>query len=80
MCFTTQVAMVLNLFIKELEKKFNKDDIGVIAKNKEKNISFNVKINVKMAGVTNKDGKEEHKNTALRSTDSCIKIYSIKTR
>ena len=80
MCFTTQVAMVFNLFIKELEKKFNKDDIGVIAENKEKNISFNVKINVKMAGVTNKDGKEERKNTALRSTDSCIKIYGIKTR
>ena len=31
------------LFIKELGKRFNKNDIGVIAENKEKYISFNVK-------------------------------------
>ena len=35
------------LFIKELGRKFNKDDIGVTAENKEKYISLiNVKINV----------------------------------
>ena len=59
-----------HLFIKELGKKFNKDDIGVIAKNKEKYISFNVKINVKLAGVRDKDGKEVHKNIKLRFIDS----------
>jgi len=46
-----------HLFIKELGKLFNKDDIGVIAENKEKYISFNVKIPVKLAGVTDKNGK-----------------------
>ena len=51
-----------HLFIKELGKKFNKDDIGVIAENKEKYISFNVKINIKLAGATNKDGKQVRKN------------------
>ena len=40
-----------HLFIKELGYRFNKDDIGVIAENKEKYISFNVKINIKLAGV-----------------------------
>ena len=40
-----------HLFIKELGRRFNKNDIGVIAENKEKYISFNVKINVKLAGV-----------------------------
>ena len=33
--------------------------------------SFNVKINVKLAGVSNKDGKEVHKNVQLRLIDSC---------
>ena len=60
-----------HLFIKELGKKFNKDDIGVIAENKEKYISFNVKINVRLAGVGNKDGKEVCKNIQLRFIDSC---------
>ena len=58
------------LFIKELGKKFNKEDIGVIAENKEKYISFNVKINVKLAGVKDKDGKEVYKNIRLRFIDS----------
>ena len=40
-----------HLFIKELERRFNKNDIGVIAGNKEKYINFNVKIYVKLAGV-----------------------------
>ena len=47
-----------HLFIKELGRRFNKNDIGVVAKNKEKYISFNVKINVK---VKNEDGTELHK-------------------
>ena len=60
-----------HLFIKELGKKFNKRDIQVIAENKEKYISFNVKINVKLAGVKNKDGTEVCKNIQLRFIDSC---------
>ena len=59
-----------HLFIKELGKKFNKSDIGVIAENKEKYISFNVKISVKLAGVKNDDGKEVHKHFQLRFIDS----------
>ena len=59
-----------HLFIKELGRRFNKNDIGVIAENKEKYISFNVKINVKLAGVRNKHGKEVHKNIKLRFIDS----------
>ena len=59
-----------HLFIKELAKKFNKNDIGVIAENKEKYISFNVKISVKLAGVKNEDGKEVHKHFQLRFIDS----------
>ena len=59
-----------HLFIKELGRRFNKNDIGVIAENKEKYISFNVKINVKLAGTRNEDGKEVHKNIQLRFIDS----------
>ena len=33
-----------HLFIKELGKRLNKNDIGVLAENKEKYISFNAKI------------------------------------
>ena len=51
-----------HLFIKQLGKKFNRGDIGVIAENKEKYIGFNVKINVKLAGVRNEDGKEICRN------------------
>ena len=60
-----------HLFIKELEKKFNRDDIGAIAENKEKYISFNVKINAKLAGPCKKYGKEIRKNVQLRFIDSC---------
>ena len=49
------------MFIKELGKRFNKNDIGVIAENKEKCISFDVKINVTLAGVSNKDGTKRVK-------------------
>ena len=59
-----------HLFIKELGRRFNKNDIGVIAENKEKYINFNVKINVKLAWARSKDGKEIHKNIQLRFIDS----------
>ena len=60
----------VHLFIKELGRKFNKDDIGVIAENKEKYISFNVKINVKLRGVKDNVGKEVYKNIQLIFIDS----------
>ena len=60
-----------HLFIKELGREFNENDIGVVAENKEKYISFNVKINVKLAGVNYKDGTEVCKNIQLRFIDSC---------
>ena len=47
-----------HLFIKELGRRFNKNDIGVITENKEKYISFSVKINVKLAGIKYKNGTE----------------------
>ena len=52
-----------HLLIKELGKRFNKNNIGVIAESKDKYVNFNVKINVKLAGVRDKDGKE------------CVKIF-----
>ena len=61
---------MIHLFIKELEKRFNKN-IGVNAENKEKYISFNVKINLKLAGVKYENGTEVHKNIQLRLIDSC---------
>ena len=60
-----------HLFSKELGSRFNKNDIGVIAENKEKCISSNVKINVKLVGVKYKDGAQVHKNIQLRFIDSC---------
>ena len=59
-----------HLFIKELGR-FNKEAIGVIAENKDKYISFNVKINVKLAAVKYKDGTQLHENIQLRFIDSC---------
>ena len=50
--------MRLIFFIKELGKKFNKDSIGAISENKRKYNSFNVKINVKLERVTNKNNKK----------------------
>ena len=64
------------LFIKELGKKFHSGDIAVTGESKEKYISFNVKINVKLAGVRNEDGKETCKNIQLRFIDSCEFIAS----
>ena len=60
-----------HLFIKELGRRFNKNDIGVISENKEKYISFNVKITVKSPGVKYKDGTQVCKNIQLRFIDSC---------
>ena len=60
-----------HLFIKELGRRFNKNDIGVIEENKEKYISFNVKINVNLAGVKYKDSTQVCKNIQLRFIDSC---------
>ena len=62
----------VHLFIKELGKRFNNKDIEDIAENKEKYISFNVKINIKLAGLRNKDGKEVPKNVQLGFIDSCM--------
>ena len=59
------------MFIEELGRRFNKNDVEVIAENKEKYISFNFKINVKLAGVRNEDGTEVCKNIQLRFIDSC---------
>ena len=63
------------MFIKELGRNLTKTILGytilVIAENKEKYISFNVKINVKLAGVKYKDGTQVHKNIQLRFIDSC---------
>lgn len=53
------------------EKKFNKNDIGLIVRNNKKHISFDVKTNVNLAWVINKDSKEILKNIQLRFTDSC---------
>ena len=58
-----------HFFIKELGRRFKKNDIGINAENKEKYISFNVKIKVKLAEATNKDGTEACKNIHLRFTD-----------
>ena len=65
-----------HLFIKELGRKFNKNDIGIIAENKEIYISFNVKINVKLTGIKYKAGTQVHKNIQLRFIDSCRFIAS----
>ena len=52
-------------------KKLGRNDIEVIAETKEKYISFNFKINVKLAWVKYKDGTQVHKNNQLRFIDSC---------
>ena len=56
-----------HLFIRELGKKFNSKDIRCIAENKEKYISFSVKIPVKLVNVK---GKPFIKNIELRFIDS----------
>ena len=59
-----------DLFIYELGKKFKKDDIRTIGESKEKYISYNVKINVRLTGVINKNIKEIW-NTMIEFRDSC---------
>ena len=60
-----------HLFIRQLGEKFQGKDIGVIAENKEKYISFNVKILVQLAGVTDEDGEPVYKKKIeLRFIDS----------
>lgn len=58
------------LSILKLGKNFSKSYIGVIAKGNEKYISFNVKINVKLAGVANINGKKVRKHVQLRFIES----------
>lgn len=60
----------VNLFIKFLRQKFNKDDTGVIVGRKEKQVGINVNIYIKLATVTDKDGKEVYKNIRLSCIDS----------
>ena len=60
-----------HLFIKELGRRFNKNNIGVIAEDEEKYVSFNVKVNVKLVGVKYKDDTGVCKNIQLRFIDSC---------
>ena len=55
-----------HLSIQQLDEKFKVQDTGVIAENKEKYISFNVKIDVQLAGVSDEDGKFVPKKTELR--------------
>ena len=54
-----------HLFIKELGRRFNKNDIGVIAENKEKYISFNVKLMSSWPGLS------------IKMVKKCIKIFSL---
>ena len=59
-----------HLFTTELGRRFNKNDIEVIEDNKEKYVSFNAKINIKLAGGRDEDGKKVHKNIQLIFVDS----------
>lgn len=65
-----------HLFVKKLGKKFNKEDIQIIAESKEKYICFDAKTNVKLAGVTKKDDKEVCKNIQLSFIDIFIFLPS----
>ena len=60
-----------HLFIKELGKKYNTKEIGCIAENKEKYISFNVKVPVPLAGLYDTEGNQVYKKISLRFIDSC---------
>ena len=61
----------VHLFIKKLRKKINRDDIGIIAENKNKYISFSIETNVKLAAVSNKDGKKIRRNIKLMFMGIC---------
>ena len=58
-------------------RTFNRKDIGVIAESKEKYSNFNIKVNVKLAGLNNKDVKEVRKNIQLRFIDSVKSARAI---
>ena len=58
-------------------RMFNRKDIGVIAESKEKYSNFNIKVNVKLAGLSNKDVKEVRKNIQLRFIDSVKSARAI---
>ncbi|XP_057290793.1 uncharacterized protein LOC130613470 [Hydractinia symbiolongicarpus] len=59
-----------HLFIRELGEKYDTQDIGCIAENTEKYISFNVKIKVPLGGMVYGDG-EKYKTIEIRFIDSC---------
>ena len=52
-----------------ISKEVYRDDAIVFSENQEKYINFNVKINVKLTGVTNKKSKEGRNNINLRFID-----------
>ena len=56
---------------------FNKDEIRVVSENNKKYVSFNFKINVKLAKVTNKNCEEVRNNIKLRFIDSCRFMYQV---
>ena len=56
-----------HLFTRELGKKFGKDDIVVFQEYKEKYVSFNIKINVKLVVVINKDGEKVRKKNSAKA-------------
>ena len=58
------------MMFKELGKKFIKDDIGVTAENKKKQMRFNVKMNVKLTVVTDKVCEEASQDIQLRFIDN----------
>lgn len=62
--FHSLIGYDVHLSIKELGKKLNRYNIGVITENKEKYISLNIKISIKPVAVTTKGGK--------RVSNSCI--------
>ncbi|XP_057310308.1 uncharacterized protein LOC130648285 [Hydractinia symbiolongicarpus] len=59
-----------HFFIRELGKKYDTQDIGCIAENTEKYISFNAKIKVPIAGMGYGDG-EFYKKIEIRFINSC---------
>ncbi|MCE2507588.1 MAG: hypothetical protein J4F36_14200, partial [Nitrosopumilaceae archaeon] len=59
-----------HLIIRELARQFNTDDIGCIAENHEKYISFNVKMPVPVGDVFDTNGNQVVKKVELRFIDS----------
>ncbi|XP_057296236.1 uncharacterized protein LOC130625189 [Hydractinia symbiolongicarpus] len=59
-----------HLLIRNLSEKYDTQDIGCIAENTEKYISFNVKIKVPLVGMGYGDG-EAYKTIEIRFIDSC---------